>query len=227
MSLIGRLVDKSADQGQHHLAAAAASRRGPTAPAAGKHLTVRFTDRKVAFDIAQATRGSALGEAYMDGRLIIEDGTILDLLELIVGANRWEDKGAGPQGAAQGQEPLPRAVPAQQPEPRAPQRRPPLRSQATSSTSSSSTTTSSTAAPISPTRPTASSRRRPTRRRISPPSSRSKPGQRVLDIGCGWGGMALYLHKVAGVDVLGVTLVRAAAEGRARARRRRPASPTM
>jgi cyclopropane-fatty-acyl-phospholipid synthase len=28
----------------------------------------------------------------------------------------------------------------------------------------------------------------------------------VLDIGCGWGGMALYLHKVAGVDVLGVTL---------------------
>ena len=33
-----------------------------------------------------------------------------------------------------------------------------------------------------------------------------KPGQRVLDIGCGWGGMALYLNKVAGVEVLGVTL---------------------
>ena len=33
-----------------------------------------------------------------------------------------------------------------------------------------------------------------------------EPGQRVLDIGCGWGGMALYLHKVAGVDVLGITL---------------------
>jgi len=32
------------------------------------------------------------------------------------------------------------------------------------------------------------------------------PGQRVLDIGCGWGGMALFLHKVAKVDVLGVTL---------------------
>ena len=28
----------------------------------------------------------------------------------------------------------------------------------------------------------------------------------MLDIGCGWGGMALYLHKVAGVDVLGITL---------------------
>ena len=33
-----------------------------------------------------------------------------------------------------------------------------------------------------------------------------EPGQRVLDIGCGWGGMALYLNKVAGVDVTGVTL---------------------
>ncbi|WP_298691305.1 cyclopropane-fatty-acyl-phospholipid synthase family protein [uncultured Sphingomonas sp.] len=33
-----------------------------------------------------------------------------------------------------------------------------------------------------------------------------KPGQTVLDIGCGWGGMALYLHRVADVDVLGITL---------------------
>ncbi len=32
------------------------------------------------------------------------------------------------------------------------------------------------------------------------------PGQRVLDIGCGWGGMALYLNRVAGVEVLGITL---------------------
>ena len=33
-----------------------------------------------------------------------------------------------------------------------------------------------------------------------------KPGQRVLDIGCGWGGMARYLHKVSGAEVLGITL---------------------
>ncbi|MEM1163348.1 MAG: cyclopropane-fatty-acyl-phospholipid synthase family protein, partial [Pseudomonadota bacterium] len=32
------------------------------------------------------------------------------------------------------------------------------------------------------------------------------PGQRVLDIGCGWGGMALYLAAVADVNVVGVTL---------------------
>lgn len=33
-----------------------------------------------------------------------------------------------------------------------------------------------------------------------------KPGQRVLDIGCGWGGMALSLAKAAEVEVLGITL---------------------
>ena len=33
-----------------------------------------------------------------------------------------------------------------------------------------------------------------------------EPGMRVLDIGCGWGGLALYLAKVAGVEVVGLTL---------------------
>ncbi|SNS55197.1 SAM-dependent methyltransferase [Sphingopyxis indica] len=32
------------------------------------------------------------------------------------------------------------------------------------------------------------------------------PGQRVLDIGCGWGGMAITLAKLADVEVLGITL---------------------
>lgn len=33
-----------------------------------------------------------------------------------------------------------------------------------------------------------------------------RPGMTVLDIGCGWGGMALYLHQKTGAEVLGVTL---------------------
>jgi cyclopropane-fatty-acyl-phospholipid synthase len=33
-----------------------------------------------------------------------------------------------------------------------------------------------------------------------------QPGMKVLDIGCGWGGMALYLHAKTGAEVLGITL---------------------
>ena len=35
-----------------------------------------------------------------------------------------------------------------------------------------------------------------------------KPGMKVLDIGCGWGGFALYLHKMYGVEVTGVALAK-------------------
>jgi cyclopropane-fatty-acyl-phospholipid synthase len=33
-----------------------------------------------------------------------------------------------------------------------------------------------------------------------------KPGMKVLDVGCGWGGFAIYMHKHYGCDVLGVAL---------------------
>lgn len=35
-----------------------------------------------------------------------------------------------------------------------------------------------------------------------------KPGQKILDIGCGWGGLAIYLAQMEDVQVLGVTLSR-------------------
>ena len=52
-----------------------------------------------------------------------------------------------------------------------------------------------------------------------------KPDQRVLDIGCGWGGMARYIHKVSGAEVLGVTLSEEQLKY-ARAETARRASPT-
>ena len=41
---------------------------------------------------------------------------------------------------------------------------------------------------------------------------RLKPGQRLLDIGCGWGGLAIYAAKNYGVKALGITLSHAQAE---------------
>jgi cyclopropane-fatty-acyl-phospholipid synthase len=33
-----------------------------------------------------------------------------------------------------------------------------------------------------------------------------KPGMRLLDVGCGWGGLALYAAREYGVDIVGITL---------------------
>jgi hypothetical protein len=80
-------------------------------PGGGPHLTVRLDGRQTSLAIARNPR-LGLGEAYMDARLSIEDGTILDLLELVVGANRWK-RLPRPQGAGARQEQSAAAVPAQ------------------------------------------------------------------------------------------------------------------
>jgi cyclopropane-fatty-acyl-phospholipid synthase len=100
MSLIGKLVDKLLTKGRITLKLPGKEPR-TYGRGEGKHLTVRFTDRRVGFDILRNPR-LGLGEAYMDGRLIIEDGTILELLEMIVGANRWEEKGEGRKALSKG-----------------------------------------------------------------------------------------------------------------------------
>src|SRR4029078_261129 len=93
MSLIGTLVDKLLTKGSITLLRPGKAPQ-TFGPGGGKHLTIRFTASTGAFDTLRTPR-LGVGEAYMAGRLLIEDGTILDLLELIVGSNRWEDKGEG------------------------------------------------------------------------------------------------------------------------------------
>jgi cyclopropane-fatty-acyl-phospholipid synthase len=204
MALISRLIGTLLTKGRITLIQPDGSRE-TYGPGGGKALTVRFADRRVAFDLVKNPR-LALGEAYMDGRLTIEDGTILDLLELIVGANRWEDGGQGrailKKGKIKGLKRLLR-------------RNKPVSSKrnvahhydlkdelyelfldgdrqyscayfmdlANSLEQAQADKKAHIAAKLF-----------------------LKPGMRVLDIGSGWGGTALYLNRVADVDVLGITL---------------------
>jgi cyclopropane-fatty-acyl-phospholipid synthase len=205
MSLIGKLVDKLLTEGRITL------KLPGKAPhtygcGEGQHLTVRFTDRRVAFDILRNPR-LGLGEAYMDGRVIIEDGTILDLLEMIVGANRWEDKGEGRRALSKGKKL--RAL-----------RRWFERNNFKRARRNVAhhydlkdelyelfldEDKQYSCAYFTDPHNSLEQAQADKKAHIAAKLALSR-GQRVLDIGCGWGGMALYLHRVAGVDVLGVTL---------------------
>ncbi|WP_183934396.1 SAM-dependent methyltransferase [Sphingomicrobium lutaoense] len=92
MSLIGRLADGLLTQGRLTLVMAD-GREEEVGSGPGEPLRVRFTDRKVPMDLARNPR-LKLGEAYMNGHIIIENGSILDLLEIVQKSNRWEAGGS-------------------------------------------------------------------------------------------------------------------------------------
>jgi cyclopropane-fatty-acyl-phospholipid synthase len=202
MSLIGRLIDTLLTKGSITLLTPG---KGPRryGPGGGKHLTVRFTDRKVPFGILKSP-SLGVGEAYMDGRLIIEDGTILDLLEMVVESNRWED-GAESKALARDAKRLWRKL----------RRNDPVRSRRNVAhhydlsdelyelflDDDKQYSCAYFTDPANSLDQAQADKKAHIAAKLA-----LEPGQRVLDIGCGWGGMALYLHQVAGVDVLGITL---------------------
>jgi cyclopropane-fatty-acyl-phospholipid synthase len=55
-------------------------------------VAVRFADDRVARDVVLDPRLGA-GEAYMDGRIVMERGGIMELVELVQANNRWEKRG--------------------------------------------------------------------------------------------------------------------------------------
>jgi cyclopropane-fatty-acyl-phospholipid synthase len=203
VALIGRLINNLLTKGSITLTLPGRPPR-TYGPGGGKHLTVRFTDRKVAFDLVRNPR-LGVGEAYMDGRLIIEDGTILDLLEMIVGANRWEDGGNNRKAIKKGKKRFKWLF---------------SRNRAARSKRNVAHhydlkdelydlfldddrqySCAYFTDPLNSLEQAQADKKAHIAAKLY-----LKPGQRVLDIGSGWGGMAIYLHKIAGVDVTGVTL---------------------
>ncbi|HTG63045.1 MAG TPA: cyclopropane-fatty-acyl-phospholipid synthase family protein [Sphingomicrobium sp.] len=201
--MIERLIDKLLQQG-HLTLVTPDGKRSTYGPGGGPSLTVRVTDRKTLFDIARNPRLSA-GEAYMDGRLIIEDGTILDLMRLLVGANRWEDKTPGRGALNKGKKTW-----------KALFRRNPAKASRRNVAhhydigndlyrlfldKDLQYSCAYFTDPANSLEQAQSDKKAHIAAKLY-----LKPGQRVLDIGCGWGGTALYLNRIADVDVLGVTL---------------------
>jgi cyclopropane-fatty-acyl-phospholipid synthase len=204
MTLIERLAGKLVKRGRLTLLLPG---REPlrVGPGGGPSLTVRLHDRRAALDIAKHPR-LALGEAYMDGRLTIEDGTMLDLLRLITGANRWEDKSGARKLFGKKKFASLKAL----------WRRNTL-VRARKNVAHHYDLGDElydiflddyrqyTAAYY---RDPGNSLEQAQRDKMAHIAAKLalRPGVRVLDIGCGWGGLAIYLHKLAGVDVLGITL---------------------
>jgi cyclopropane-fatty-acyl-phospholipid synthase len=174
-------------------------------------VTMRLHDKRVPFDIVKDPR-LGLAEAYMDGRIAIEGGDIMDFIAFFRGNSPWES-GKDIDAAS----PISRTA-------KAIARR---LSQTNDRLKSKQNVAhhydlsgalyalfldvdrqySCAYFPDADNSPgiTLEQSQEDKKAHIAAKLA-LEPGMKVLDIGCGWGGMALYLHAKCGVDVLGVTL---------------------
>ena len=202
MSLLGRFIDQLLPVGSITLIQPD-GRKETHGGGGGRHVTVKLKDRRVALDLFRKPR-LRLGELYMDGRLTIEDGTILDLLELITGAQPWE--GGRTKEMSKGKSGRFMSL---------------FRRNDVSKSRKNvahhydignelyalflDDDLQYSCAYFTDPKNSLEQAQADKKAHIAAKLD-LKRGQRVLDIGCGWGGMALYLNRVADVDVLGITL---------------------
>ncbi|QNM81792.1 class I SAM-dependent methyltransferase [Sphingomonas sabuli] len=204
MSGIGQMIDKLLTHGS--ITVIQPGKAPEThGPGDGPAVTIRLTDNKLPLQVLKNPR-LAFGEAYMDGRLVLENGTILELLQMIMGSNPWEE---GRPARAMLNRGKGRAL---------------LRLFQRNDTKTSRKNVAhhydlgddlydlfldadrqySCAYFTSPDKELEDAQADKKAHIAS--KLYLKPGLRVLDIGCGWGGMAIYLNQVADVEVLGITL---------------------
>lgn len=203
MSLIGTMIDKLLKTGS--ITIIEPGKKPEThGPGGGRELTVRLTDRKVPFEILKNPR-LGFGEAYMDGRVVIENGTILDLLEMVMGSNPWEEARPARKLLNKRMTTLKRLF-ARNDTKRA--RRNVAHHYDLGDELYETFLDSDRQYSCAYFTDTENELEQAQWEKKAHIASKLylKPGQRVLDIGSGWGGLALFLHEQAGVDVLGITL---------------------
>jgi cyclopropane-fatty-acyl-phospholipid synthase len=170
----------------------------------GPRAAIRFTDKRIEAELLFHPE-LALGEGYMDGRIVVEDGTIYDVIEIgainlqQLGGNHWGSLAA--KLAA-----LLRRFHAYNPAARA------RRNVAHHYDLSSELyrlfldPDRQYSCAYFPTRETSLDEAQLAKKRHISAKLLLRPGQRVLDIGAGWGGLGIYCAQVDEVDVTGLTL---------------------
>jgi cyclopropane-fatty-acyl-phospholipid synthase len=170
----------------------------------GTPVTIRFTDQWTTWRAA-VDPALAIGEAYMDGRMRIEQGDIRALLDLVGRNARWDDDDAVRMRLWR---PRRRGMPWEAWN--RPRRA--IRNAAHHYDLSDRLYALFLDEDLQyscgyfPAPDTSLEEAQRAKKAHIAAKLDLRPGQRVLDIGCGWGGLALYLHRIADVDVLGITL---------------------
>lgn len=171
------------------------------------NVTIRFTDKGAAGAIIRDP-GLGAGEAYMNGRLTVDNGDVLGLVTLMTANDLWEDGARALEASA-----MTRAIEAVTHRiGRINRARASKRNVAHHYDLSDrlydlfldADRQYSCAYFLDPAN--SLEQAQDDKKAHIAAKLALEPGMTVLDIGCGWGGLALYLHEKTGADVLGVTL---------------------
>ena len=208
MALIDHFFTRAVKCGELTVIHADGSARSFGSPdAALTPVTIRFTDPSVARRIlTDPALGAA--ESFMDGRLVIERGDILALLRLVTANNKWEDAtgnltpGAFKRAIDSVRFRLDRINMARR------SKRNVAHHYDLSATLYDLFLDADRQYSMAYFTDPANSLEQAQLDKKAHIAAKLalKHGMTVLDIGCGWGGMALYLHQKTGAEVLGVTL---------------------
>ena len=208
MALIDLFLSRAVRKGRLSLTHHDGKVREFGAPAPGyPDVAIRFTDARVA---GQIVRNPALaaGESFMDGRLVVEKGDVRDLVELLTANDKWEAGRANlnPSWLVRAGGAVKHRIDRINMERRS--KKNVAHHYDLSGTLYElflDTDKQYSCAYYTDPKNDLERAQRDKKAHIAAKLA-IEPGMRVLDIGCGWGGMALYLHQMCGAEVLGVTL---------------------
>jgi cyclopropane-fatty-acyl-phospholipid synthase len=184
-----------------------ASTHGTSAPGFPE-IVIRFTDARVPRDIILDPRLGA-AEAFMDGRLVIEDGDVMGLVALLRANDRWERGNDNLRPSAFKQLLNRASFAAEQINNRVGSKQNVAHhydvGNALYAMMLDAEHWQYSCAYWPHDEMTLAEAQEAKLKHIAAKLALS-PGQHVLDIGCGWGGMAIHLAKAHGVQVTGITL---------------------